>query len=101
MTPELTEDQRTLVEEVAESAFVTACPGAGKTRAVVARYLRRVDEEPRKGIALVSFTNAAVEEVRNRCVDRQDAMKAPHFVGTFDGFIARYLVAPSTAPSSR
>ncbi|WP_328954067.1 ATP-dependent helicase [Kitasatospora purpeofusca] len=94
MTPELTEDQRTLVEEVAESAFVTACPGAGKTRAVVARYLRRVDEEPRKGIALVSFTNAAVEEVRNRCVDRQDAMKAPHFVGTFDGFIARYLVAP-------
>ncbi|MFE7632964.1 UvrD-helicase domain-containing protein [Kitasatospora sp. NPDC057518] len=92
--PELTDDQRALVEEVAESAFVTACPGAGKTRAVVARYLRRVEEEPRKGIALVSFTNAAVDEVRSRCADRHDAMKAPHFVGTFDSFIARYLVAP-------
>ncbi|MFB7618112.1 UvrD-helicase domain-containing protein [Kitasatospora sp. NPDC056181] len=94
MTPELTADQRLLVEEVTESAFVTACPGAGKTRAVVARYLRRVEEEPRKGIALVSFTNAAVDEVRSRCVDRHDAMKAPHFVGTFDSFISRYLVAP-------
>ncbi|WP_274562401.1 UvrD-helicase domain-containing protein [Streptomyces spiramyceticus] len=90
---ELTEDQKHLVEDLSGSAFVIACPGAGKTRAVVARYLRRTEQEPRKGIALVSFTNAAIDEVRRRCGD-QEPTKAPHFVGTFDSFIHRFLVAP-------
>ncbi|WP_371272122.1 UvrD-helicase domain-containing protein [Streptomyces sp. cf124] len=45
----------------------SACPGAGKTRAMVARFLKRTAEEPRRGIALISFTNAAVDEVRRRC----------------------------------
>ena len=74
--------------------FAEACPGAGKTRAIVARYLRRTDEEPRKGIALLSFTNAAIDEVRRRCGDRPDALTAPHFVGTFDGFINRFITRP-------
>ncbi|OEJ41227.1 hypothetical protein AR457_10065 [Streptomyces agglomeratus] len=60
---------------------------------MVARYLRRTEQERRKGIALVSFTNAAIDEVRRRCGD-QEATKAPHFVGTFDSFIHRFLMAP-------
>ena len=69
-------------------------PGAGKTRAIVARYLRRAAEEPRKGIALLSFTNAAIDEVKGRCGDMPDALKAPHFVGTFDAFINRFISRP-------
>lgn len=42
----------------------------------------------------MSFTTAAVEEVTGRCGDRPDALRAPHFVGTFDGFINRYLTKP-------
>ena len=68
---------------------LTGGPGAGKTRAIVARYLSRVEQEPRKGIALLSFTNAAIDEVKGRCGDMPDALKAPHFVGTFDSFINR------------
>ncbi|MDA1363066.1 ATP-dependent helicase [Glycomyces luteolus] len=90
---DLTEAQRVLVE-ADENLFVAACPGAGKTRAMVARFLKRTSEEHRRGVALVSFTNAAVDEVRSRCGDRTDVFKAPNFVGTFDSFIHRFLVTP-------
>jgi superfamily I DNA/RNA helicase len=90
----LSDEQQGLVGHADGHLFAEACPGAGKTRAIVARYLRRAAEEPRKGIALLSFTNAAIDEVRRRCGDRPDALKAPHFVGTFDSFINRFVSRP-------
>jgi DNA helicase II / ATP-dependent DNA helicase PcrA len=90
----LSDEQQALVDHAEGHLFAEACPGAGKTRVIVARYLRRTREEPRKGIALVSFTNAAIDEVRSRCGDRPDALKAPHFVGTFDSFINRFISRP-------
>lgn len=90
---ELTDDQQALVD-AEESLFAAACPGAGKTRAMVARFLKRTAEEPRQGISLISFTNAAVDEVRHRCGDQVDALKAPHFIGTFDTFLHRFIVTP-------
>ncbi|MQL61899.1 ATP-dependent helicase [Streptomyces vinaceus] len=89
----LTDDQQALVD-AEDSLFAAACPGAGKTRAMVARFLKRTAEEPRRGIALISFTNAAVDEVRRRCGNQGEALRAPHFVGTFDTFIHRFIVTP-------
>ena len=94
MSFELSPDQRRLVEwdtKADGDLFAEACPGAGKTRAIVARYLRLTEAEPRKGIALVSFTNAAIDEVKGRCAERPEALRAPHFVGTFDSFINRFI----------
>ncbi|MDX3695975.1 ATP-dependent helicase [Streptomyces europaeiscabiei] len=90
---DLTEDQRALVD-AADSLFAVACPGAGKTRAMVTRFLKRTTEEPRKGIGLISFTNAAVDEVRRRCGGDTESLKAPNFVGTFDSFLHRFIVTP-------
>jgi len=91
---ELSPEQQSFVE--AEGGiYVEACPGAGKTRAIVARFMKRAGEEPRKGIALLSFTNAAVEEVRERCGGNSRLLLAPNYVGTFDGFINRYISAPA------
>ncbi|MCX4856601.1 UvrD-helicase domain-containing protein [Streptomyces canus] len=89
----MTEKQQALVD-TEDSLFAVACPGAGKTRAIVARFLKRAAEEDRQGIALISFTNAAVDEVRQRCGDQTEALEAPHFVGTFDTFIHRFIVTP-------
>ncbi|MFD3566017.1 UvrD-helicase domain-containing protein [Streptomyces sp. NPDC058667] len=89
----LTDDQQALVD-AEDSLFAAACPGAGKTRAMVARFLKRTAEEGRRGVALVSFTNAAVDEVRRRCGDQVGASRVPHFVGTFDTFIHRFIVTP-------
>lgn len=91
--PKLSNQQRGLADAEG-SLFAEACPGAGKTRAIVARFLRRTAEEPRKGIGLLSFTNAAVNEVKARCGDRFDALAVPHFVGTFDKFINQFITRP-------
>lgn len=90
----LSDEQQGLVDHTEGHLFAEACPGAGKTRAIVARYLRRTAEEPRKGVALLSFTNAAIYEVKSRCGNMPDALRAPHFVGTFDSFINRFISRP-------
>ena len=87
-------DQQAALVAADDSTFAEACPGAGKTKAIVARFQCRVAEEPRKGIALVSFTNGAIAEVRRRCGNRAEVLSAPNFVGTFDGFINRFITKP-------
>lgn len=91
--PEPTRAQQALIDHPG-NVLVEACPGSGKTRTMVARYRRLVGEESRKGIALVSFTKAAVEEVRQRCADAPQTFSSPNFVGTFDSFINRHITAP-------
>jgi DNA helicase II / ATP-dependent DNA helicase PcrA len=91
--PDLTNQQCELVR-FEGSLFVEACPGAGKTRAIVARFLRCTAEETRKGIGLLSFTNAAIDEVTKRCGEQPHARLAPNFVGTFDSFINRFITRP-------
>jgi DNA helicase II / ATP-dependent DNA helicase PcrA len=80
--------------------YVQACPGAGKTRVIVDRHLRSDPAPRRRGRALVSFTNVACNEIRQRCHDqgRPDLTRFPHFVGTIDTFIWLYLVRPFLAP---
>ena len=79
------------------SAFVTACPGAGKT-SVLAERARRVfaTVPPGRGVAFLSFTRAAVGELssRLRCDAILPSPVFPSFVGTSDGFVWQFLIAP-------
>lgn len=83
------------------SAFISACPGAGKTRVMVERA-RRILTSAHDGhaIAFLSFTRAAVSALEDRL--RQEALLSspvfPHFIGTFDSFIWQFLVAPFGIP---
>lgn len=78
--------------------FVDACPGAGKTRTVVDRFLDRSVRAAKidASVGVISFTNRAANEVASRCAElgRSDASGFPHFVGTFDRFVATYVVRP-------
>ncbi|HCO23427.1 MAG: ATP-dependent DNA helicase [Gimesia sp.] len=50
------------------NVVLEACPGSGKTRTIIAKLLRSVDnirETPRR-IACITYTNAAVYEIENR-----------------------------------
>ncbi len=79
------------------SAFITACPGAGKTRCIVERARAVLPKSQTcRGLAFLSFTNAAVSELQERLSkDRLLPFTAfPHFVGTFDSFIWHFLVEP-------
>lgn len=92
----LTNEQRHFAAHMS-GAFVEACPGAGKTRTVVARVSRIAATLPlRKGLAVLSFTNTAVEEFIRRCYANgiHPALRHPGFVGTFDGFLRQFFIAP-------
>ena len=90
------------VIKCAGSAFVTACPGAGKTRVLVerARYLKNL--QARRGIAFLSFTEVAVSELGSRLSKEHLLLgpALPNFLGTFDGFLWRFFIAPFGIPGS-
>jgi DNA helicase-2/ATP-dependent DNA helicase PcrA len=91
---DFTEAQRELIEATT-STYVEACPGAGKTQAIVQRFIGRPLAHPRKGVGLISFTNAAIDEARERCVDAPGLREVPNFTGTIDSFINRFIVGPT------
>ena len=78
--------------------FVEACPGAGKTLAIVARIARIAPTlPPRRGLAILSFTNSAIEEFIARChvLGLRSVLCHPGFVGTFDGFLRQLFFSPN------
>jgi superfamily I DNA/RNA helicase len=75
--------------------LIEAGPGAGKTRTVVARFKSTASEE--RATALLSFTNAAVDVARARCLREPAMLDPPNFVGTFDQFFHRYVVTPAAS----
>jgi DNA helicase II / ATP-dependent DNA helicase PcrA len=92
----LTSRQQEIVD-LEGNCFVEACPGAGKTRTMVSLYMKvSLSLPPRHGAAALSYTNCAADEIRARCLKaaRADLCGYPHFVGTFDSFIAKFLVIP-------
>lgn len=91
-----TDEQQRVIEH-AGSAFIAACPGAGKTRVIVARARKLLGGmPPGRGIAFLSFTIAAVSELEDR-LRREGLVESPafpHFIGTFDAFLWQFLIAP-------
>ena len=97
-------DEQATVITFDGSAFVTACPGAGKTRVLIERARHLLDRKGwRYGIAFLSFTEVAVSELEAR-LRREGLLPSPampHFIGTFDSFLWRVLVAPFGIPGSQ
>lgn len=95
-----TDEQRAIVEH-AGPGFISACPGSGKTRVMVERARHLLcGPRPARGVAFLSFTNAAVSELELRL--REDGLLPspafPHFIGTFDSFLWQFLIAPFGVP---
>lgn len=84
----LTPQQRAAVDYKGH-AVITACPGSGKTRTIIAKILRCIDElkgTPRK-VACITYTNTAVHEIENRI--RQNGASSDegcHEVSTIHAF---------------
>ncbi|MBY9068247.1 ATP-dependent helicase [Hyphomonas sp. WL0036] len=94
-------DQQKAVIIHDRSAFVTACPGAGKTRTIVERARHLADRtDDKRGVAFLSFTNAAVDELqgRLRLFGLLPSPLFPSFIGTFDRFLWQFLIAPFGIP---
>ncbi|MDT8398410.1 MAG: ATP-dependent helicase [Pseudomonadales bacterium] len=98
----LTAEQEAFATHVG-GAFVHACPGAGKTRTIIARLTKiAATLPPRRGLAVLSFTNSAVDEFRDRCrtAGLTPLLKHPSFMGTLDAFVRHFVVLPGCAATS-
>ena len=78
--------------------LLRAAPGSGKTWTSCRRFIWRAANWPHPvgGLALLSFTNAAIREFKTATtnVRRRDLLSDPNYVGTFDSFVERYILAP-------
>jgi len=78
---------------------VKAGPGSGKTLSVAERLVQKLEEWKclTKGIATISFTNVAWKEIEDFLFKRfniNTPISYPHFLGTIDSFINRYIFLP-------
>ena len=78
--------------------LLRAAPGSGKTWTSCRRFIWRAVNWHYAvgGLALLSFTNAAIREFRTATINigRRDLLSDPNYVGTFDSFVERYVLAP-------
>ena len=93
-----TEQQRKAIFAEELEFLLRAAPGSGKTWTSCRRFIWRAANWPHPvgGLALLSFTNAAIREFKTATINvgRRDLLSDPNYVGTFDSFVERYILAP-------
>lgn len=95
----LSEKQREIVLNKKGKFVVRACPGSGKTYSAAARLAWKVEnwKHPHQGIAALSFTNIAWQEIKNMFDNEFNHNKFfgyPHFIGTIDSFVNQFIFLP-------
>lgn len=96
MSEQLTEEQKDFLRAEG-NVVLCACPGSGKTYIVAKKLLQYLQNWNRshQGIAVLSFTNVASNEIEKQTKELMpDGFKIeyPHFVGTIDSFINKYIL---------
>jgi len=99
MFESLSEKQRKIVFDKSGKFVVRACPGSGKTYCVSARFARLILDwgKEYEGIAVLSFTNVAWQEIEktySEVFQVGERISFPHFLGTIDSFINKYIFLP-------
>jgi DNA helicase-2/ATP-dependent DNA helicase PcrA len=88
-----TPEQQAVLVDDARVRVVRAVPGSGKTWLVAEAIRKTLDTWPKStsGIAALSFTRVGGDEIR-KAVGHD--LAHPHFVGTIDAFLFRYIIRP-------
>jgi DNA helicase-2/ATP-dependent DNA helicase PcrA len=91
------EERRLFIQNMG-TLDLQAVPGSGKTTALLAKLLildRNLPFEDGSGILVISHTNAAIDEIRDRIgAHCASLFRYPNFVGTIQAFVDEFLAAP-------
>ncbi|MFA4867869.1 MAG: UvrD-helicase domain-containing protein [Pedobacter sp.] len=96
---EVTSDNKAYLEARGK-IVLNACPGSGKTTAVSFKLTKLTEECEQNygtfaGIACLSFTNVAKEEIINKyALIKGSTLGFPHIVSTIDSFVNHYVTLP-------
>jgi len=78
--------------------YLEACPGSGKTEVIGVKAAYEIARWNSlfSGIAVLTFTKSAASELSNRITvfAKGKSLKHPHYVGTFDSWLHRYILHP-------
>ena len=94
-----TEEQVAYIQsKINEHVYLEACPGSGKTEVVAAKIAKEISnwQKSPSGIALLSFSNSATDELKERIgkFGTSNLKFYPHIISTFDSFVLKYIVSP-------
>lgn len=80
-----------------ENLLLTACPGSGKTRTLIAKLVTEIETlrgSPRS-IACITYTNSAVQEIEDRAADQLQPGDERHYtVATIHSFCLNEILRP-------
>ena len=87
-----------ILSNLDKDIFLSACPGSGKTEVVAIKAAFEIAQWTREfsGIAILSFTNNAKDVILDRVQTFLGNSKLgfPHYIGTIDSWIHRFIVQP-------
>lgn len=82
-----------------ESKDIQACPGSGKTTALLAKLAilaQMMPLEDNKGICVLTHTNVAINEIKGKLGRKGDILFSyPNYFGTIQSFVDKYLAIPA------
>lgn len=93
------DEERQTVIRCLETKDILACPGSGKTMALLAKLLilsRKMPLENNRGICVLTHTNVAINGIKSRAYfASQKLFNYPNHFGTIQSFVDKYLAIPS------
>lgn len=92
----LTLQQRSAVE-CDQNILLTACPGSGKTRTIIAKLVREVERyrDTPRAVACITYTNTAVQEIEHRSAALlRSGDELNYVVSTIHAFCLNYILRP-------
>jgi len=82
-----------------ETKDILACPGSGKTTALLAKLLilsQQMPLEKNRGICVLTHTNVAIDEIKSHAAFASDKLfNYPNHFGTIQSFVDKYLTIPA------
>ena len=92
-------DERRAFIRCLESRDVVACPGSGKTTALLAKLLilaTRLPLQDGRGVCVLTHTNVAIDQIKCRAGSAAEVLfRHPNFFGTIQEFANRFLALPA------
>jgi DNA helicase II / ATP-dependent DNA helicase PcrA len=87
----LNAQQKKVAFELSGNTIVSASPGTGKTKTLVARAQKKLESIPKyKSLALITYTNAGADEISSRLHVENKTI----FIGTIHRFCLEYILRP-------
>lgn len=86
-----------IFSDISTDIYLNACPGSGKTEVlgVKSAYEIKRWRQKNNGIAILTFTNSAENELRDRVTSYIGSQIGyPHFLGTFSSWVHGYIANP-------